>query len=92
MIALIARTDLKKSRNFPLASKEDKNQLLVGASVSTFATERERLEALVGAGLDVVVLVSYIHMYCVFIGASLIRTPVGQKKVSILVRCPYFVR
>eukprot|EP00049_Salpingoeca_infusionum_P027415 m.32161 g.32161 ORF g.32161 m.32161 type:complete len:544 (-) comp9488_c0_seq3:30-1661(-) len=56
LTALISRSDLKKSREFPDASKDEQGRLLVGASVGTREQDRVRLAALVEAGLDVVVL------------------------------------
>jgi len=56
LVALIARTDLKKSREFPNASKGENNQLLVAAAISTRDEDKGRIEVLVNAGVDVIII------------------------------------
>ena len=56
LVALLSRRDLLKNKDFPYASKNVGKQLLVGAAVSTKPEDRERVDGLVGAGVDVLLI------------------------------------
>jgi IMP dehydrogenase len=53
---LITVKDILKSTAYPLASKDELGRLRAGAAVGTAGDTEERIEALVGAGVDVLVV------------------------------------
>ncbi len=56
LVALLSRRDLLKNKDFPYASKSAGKQLLVGAAVSTRPEDKERVEALIDAGVDTLLI------------------------------------
>merc|ERR1719390_198566 len=69
LVALISRNDLKKNREYPLASKDPNKQLLVAAAVKCDNTDADldaaeaaaltRCKALIEAGADIICLDSF---------------------------------
>ncbi|KAF2276613.1 IMP dehydrogenase [Westerdykella ornata] len=57
LIALLSRSDLMKNLHYPLASKlPDSKQLIAAAAIGTRPADKDRLQKLVDAGLDIVIL------------------------------------
>ncbi|KAG8933997.1 inosine-5'-monophosphate dehydrogenase [Tulasnella sp. 417] len=57
LVALLSRSDLLKTVNYPFASKvPESKQLYAAAAIGTRPADRDRLALLVEAGLDIVIL------------------------------------
>jgi IMP dehydrogenase len=57
LVSLVSRSDLTKNLHYPLASKlPSSKQLIAAAAVGTREDDKVRLQALVDAGLDIVIL------------------------------------
>jgi len=56
LVALVARTDLQKQADFPNATKDGRDCLMVGAAIGTRPADRDRVRALAAAGTDVIVI------------------------------------
>jgi IMP dehydrogenase len=56
LVALVSRSDLQKNAEFPLATKDRLGSLCVAAAVGTRASDRDRVGALVAAGVDAVIV------------------------------------
>ena len=53
---LVTLKDINKNKDFPFASKDSEGRLLTGAAIGNGSDTEERLEALVQAGVDIIVV------------------------------------
>merc|ERR1712039_470789 len=56
LVALVARTDLSKQADFPLATKDKNGSLMVAAAIGTRPADRDRARALVAVGVDAIIV------------------------------------
>merc|ERR1712176_864995 len=55
-MALVSRTDLQKNADFPFATKDKNGSLMVAAAIGTRLADRDRVRALVAAGVDAIIV------------------------------------
>jgi len=56
LVALMSRKDLQKNKDHPNATKDANKQLMVAAAIGTRPADRDRVRALVAAGVDAVII------------------------------------
>eukprot|EP00811_Abedinium_folium_P032692 NODE_5717_length_1741_cov_8.575589.p1 GENE.NODE_5717_length_1741_cov_8.575589~~NODE_5717_length_1741_cov_8.575589.p1 ORF type:complete len:510 (+),score=124.60 NODE_5717_length_1741_cov_8.575589:129-1658(+) len=56
LVAIVTRRDLLLNREFPLATKDDNENLRVAVAIGTRPEDKERARALVNAGVDAIVV------------------------------------
>ena len=56
LVGMVTVKDMNKAQKYPNAAKDSKGRLLVGAAVGTGADTEQRVEALVNAGVDLIVV------------------------------------
>merc|ERR1719265_2935783 len=56
LVALVTASDIRKEGEYPLATKDSNGCLMVGASVGTRPQDRDRVRALVAAGVDAIIV------------------------------------
>jgi IMP dehydrogenase len=56
LVALVARKDLRKNADFPLATKDKNKSLMVAAAIGTRPADKDRVKLLVEAGVDAIII------------------------------------
>ena len=82
-VGLVTVKDIEKSQAFPLAAKDDKGRLLVGAASSVGDSGFERSMALVEAGVDVVVI-DTAHGHSVHVAEAVRRVKRESNRVQVV--------
>ena len=82
-VGLVTVKDIEKSQAFPLAAKDDKGRLLVGAASSVGDSGFERSMALVEAGVDVVVI-DTAHGHSIHVAEAVRRVKRETNRVQVV--------
>ena len=82
-VGLVTVKDIEKSQAFPLAAKDDKGRLLVGAASSVGDSGFERSMALVDAGVDVVVI-DTAHGHSIHVAEAVRRVKRETNRVQVV--------
>ena len=82
-VGLVTVKDIEKSQAFPLAAKDDKGRLLVGAASSVGDAGFERSMALVDAGVDVVVI-DTAHGHSIHVAEAVRRVKRETNRVQVV--------